>query len=70
MMVFCRDLEKEDVPVDNHILKQRINKFRSKGESKKKTYYFTEHYKWFIEYYQSKLRPNTQKPLVKSTLKP
>lgn len=65
-----RDLEKEDVPIDNHILKQRINKFRNKGESKKKTYYFTDHYDWFIEYYQSKPRPNTRKPLAKGTLKP
>jgi len=65
-----RDLEKEDVPIDNNILKQRINKFRNKGESKKKTYYFTDHFDWFIEYYKTKPRPNTRKPLAKGTLKP
>lgn len=51
------------------VLKQRVNEFRRKGESKKKTYYFTEHYKWFIDHYETKPRPKTQKPLEKGTIK-
>lgn len=65
-----RDLEKEDNPIDNRILKQRINDFKGKEDSKKKVVYLTDHYKWFLEYYKSKPRPSTGTPLATSTLKP
>ncbi len=65
-----RDLEKEDIPFDNRILKQRINQWKSKSGGKKEAAYLTDHYKWFTEYFKSKPRPSTGKPLAKSTLKP
>ncbi len=65
-----RDLEKEDIPIDNRILKQRINQWKNKSGNKKEVAFLTNHYKWFTEYYKSKPRPSTGKPLAKSTLKP
>lgn len=65
-----RDLEKEDIPIDNRILKQRINQWKNKTGGKKEAAYLTDYYKWFTEYYRSKPRPSTGKPLAKSTLKP
>ena len=65
-----RDLEKEDIPIDNRILKQRINQWKNKSGGKKEATYLTDHYKWFTAYYKSKPRPSTGKPLAKSTLKP
>lgn len=65
-----RDLEKEDTPFDNRILKERINQWKNKSGKKKEIAYLTDHYKWFVEYYKSKPRPSTGKPLAKSTLKP
>lgn len=64
------ELEKSDTPIDNRLLKQRIENFRNNGKPKKEKQLFTAYYKWFIEYYTTKPRPRSQKPLAKSTLKP
>ena len=58
------------MPIDNRLLKQRIENFKNNGKPKKEKLLFTAYYKWFIEYYTTKPRPRTQKPLAKSTLKP
>ncbi|WP_026836824.1 site-specific integrase [Gillisia sp. JM1] len=64
------DLEKSELPIDNRILKQRLDQFSKNGETSKKVISFTDYYDWFIDYYTIKPRPRTQKPLAKSTLKP
>lgn len=64
------ELEKSDLPIDNRLLKQRIENFKNNGKPKKEKLLFTAYYKWFIEYYTTKPRPRSQKPLAKSTLKP
>ena len=66
------NLEREGVIIDNKLLKDRMKEFKKNGysTSKDKTLSFTEYYDWFIDYYTSKPRPSTQKPLAKSTLKP
>jgi len=65
-----RDIEKEEIPIGNQLLKELINDFKNKGGGKKKAIMFTDHYTWFVDYYQSKPRPRSGKPLAKSTLKP
>ena len=65
-----RDIEEDEIPIGNRLLKERINEFKQKDGSNKDSVLFTEHYKWFVEYYQSKPRPRSGKPLAKSTLKP
>ncbi len=66
------NLEREGAIIDNMLLKDRIKEFKKNGytNSQEKILSFTEYYDWFIEYYTSKPRPSTQKPLAKSTLKP
>lgn len=65
-----RDIEKEEIPIGNKILKERIKAFINKDGSNKDVVLFTDHYKWFVNYYQTKPRPRSGKPLAKSTLKP
>ncbi|WP_051286458.1 site-specific integrase [Salinimicrobium terrae] len=65
-----RDLEKGDIPFDNRIIKERLIKWNSKNGGKQEVKYLTDHYKWFVEYYKSKPRPSTGRPLAESTLKP
>jgi integrase len=64
------ELERDGIPIDNRLIKQRIEKFRTNGKPKKDKIYFTTYYEWFIDYYTTKPRPSTQKPLAKSTLRP
>lgn len=65
-----RDLEKGEVPVDNRLIKERINEWKSEAGEKKEINHLTDHYRWFIEYYKNKPRPSTGRPLAESTLKP
>lgn len=65
-----RNLEEEDIPLNNHILKQRINQFKNKDADSLESLYFTDHYKWFVKNFTTQPRPSTGKPLAKSTLKP
>lgn len=65
-----RDLEKADIFIDSHLLKQRINQFRNGENENKEVIYFKKHFEWFIEYFTTKPRPSTGRPLAKSTLKP
>jgi len=64
-----RDLEKEEIPISNHILKLRIKQFKDKNGNKKEPLYLTDHYSWFVENYKTKPRPSTGKPLAAGTLK-
>ncbi|WP_188442819.1 site-specific integrase [Planktosalinus lacus] len=65
-----RNLEEEDIPINSHILKQRINQFKNKGDDSKESVFLTDHYKWFVKNFETQPRPSTGKPLAKSTLKP
>jgi len=65
-----RDLEKGEIPIDNLLIKQKIQQLKEEKRAPKETQYFVDHYTWFVDYYSKKPRPTTQKPLSKSTLKP
>jgi integrase len=65
------NLEREDVIIDNKLLKDRIKEFRNNGlkVAQNKKLSFIEYYDWFLNYYKKKPRPSTKKPLAESTLK-